>query len=143
MTGSRKIWQRWSMVEIFLVWGRLKAALWGQKSAVVFKQGDIWWCCIGMNIGEEAFGKGPWFTRPVLVLKKFTSNSFLGLPLTRKEKRGSWYVEVELHGKKSFVMLNQARVFDKKRMRNRIETLDTSVFELVRTRFLEFYASEK
>lgn len=61
----------------FKDWFKLKVLLWTRKSdKLFFKQGDIWWCSIGMNLGEEIFGKGKKFTRPVLVFKKFTSNSF-------------------------------------------------------------------
>lgn len=35
---------------------KLKIALWRKKSKVVFKQSDIWWCSLGMNLGEEIFG---------------------------------------------------------------------------------------
>ena len=119
-------------------WCKLKFSLWEKESKAVFKQGDMWWCSLGMNLGEEMFGKGEKFTRPVLVFRKFTSNSFLGLPLTRQEKIGSWYVEITIHGKKNWVMLNQARILDKKRLTNRIGALDTKDFKKVRERFLAF-----
>ena len=96
-----------------------------------------------MNLGEEMFGKGEKFTRPVLVFQKFTSNSFLGLSLTKQEKQGSWYVEITVHGEKNWVMLNQARILDKKRLTNRVAALDTNDFRKVKERFLEFYDSEK
>ena len=115
--------------------------LWNQESTIVFKQGDIWWCSLGMNLGEEIFGKGVKFTRPVLVFRKFTSNSFLGLPLTGQEKEGSWYVEISIHNKKNWVMMNQARVLDKKRLTNRIGMLDDSDFKKVKEQFLKFYGS--
>ena len=63
-------------------WCALKIALWGKTDRIVFKQAEIWWCSVGMNIGEESFGKGARFTRPILIFRKFTSNSFLGLPMT-------------------------------------------------------------
>lgn len=122
-------------------WCLLKIALWNKPSKVVFKQGDIWWCSLGMNLGEEIFGKGLKFTRPVLVFRKFTGNSFLGLPLTTQDKQGSWYVEITMHGNKNWVMLNQARVLDKKRLTNRIGTLDDNDFNKTRARFIEFYGS--
>ena len=128
-------------IKAFQDWCKLKIALWGKSSKIVFKQSDIWWCSLGMNLGEEIFGKGVKFTRPVLVFRKFTSNSFLGLPLTAQEKQGSWYVGITIHGEKSYVMLNQARILDKKRLTNRIATLDDSDFKKVRDRFLEFYGS--
>ena len=129
--------------KLLLEWCKLKVRLFNKESKVVFKQGDIWWCSLGMNLGEEMFGKGEKFTRPVLVFRKFTSNSFLGLPLTKQEKQGSWYVEITVHGEKNWVMLNQARILDKKRLTNRVAALDTNDYQKVKERFLEFYDSEK
>lgn len=129
-------------LKIFRAWFKLKVLLWKKdKDSIIFKQGDIWWCSVGMNLGEEIFGKGEKFTRPVLVYRKFTSNSFLGLPLTSKEKRGSWYVRISLHGKKSWVILNQARIFDKKRLTNKIGALDDTDVKKVKGSFLKLYAS--
>jgi len=51
-----------------------------------------------MNIGDEVYGKGEYFSRPVLVYKKLTNTTFLGLPITTREKTGSWYVEFTLNG---------------------------------------------
>ena len=94
-----------------------------------------------MNLGEEIFGKGEKFTRPVLIFKKFTHNSFMGLPLTSKQKEGTWYVEIHHAGKKNWVILNQARILDKKRLTNRIGTLDDEDYKLIKERFLKFYGS--
>lgn len=79
-------------IKLLRDWFKIKMALWNKPSKVIFKQGDIWWCVLGVNLGEEVIGKGLKFTRPVLIFRKFTSNSFLGLPLTKQEKKGSWYV---------------------------------------------------
>src|SRR3989344_1996965 len=122
-------------------WCKVKIFLWKKESKVVFKQGEIWWCSLGMNLGEEIFGKGIKFTRPVLIFRKFTGNSFLGLPLTTHERKGTWFVEITMHGKTNWAMLNQARVLDKKRLTNRVGTLDKADFQKVRTAFLEFYQS--
>lgn len=124
----------------FKNWFRVKVLLWEKDSKkIVFKQGDIWWCSIGMNIGEEIFGKSEKFTRPVLIYKKFTSNSFLGLPLTSRDKNGSWYVEISLHEKISKVMLNQARIFDKKRLASKMGSLDDTDMKKVREGFKKLY----
>ena len=122
-------------------WFKIKVLLWNKQSKVIFKQRDIWWCSLGVNIGEEMFGKGEKFTRPVLIFRKFTSNSFLGLPITKQEKQGSWYVEITIHKDKRWIMLNQARVLDKKRLTNRVGVLDDSDFQKVKGRFIEFYSS--
>jgi mRNA-degrading endonuclease toxin of MazEF toxin-antitoxin module len=121
-------------------WCKLKILLWNKESKIIFKQRDIWWCSLGINLGEEMFGKGEKFTRPVLIFRKFTKNSFLGLPITKQEKIGSWYVEITMHREKRWVMLNQARILDKKRLTNRIGVLDDEDFKKVRDRFIEFYS---
>ena len=68
-------------------WLELKIKLWTKKNQVVFRQGDIWWCSLGFNIGEEIFGKGKKFTRPVLIFKKFTANKNRH-PAFRRESSG-------------------------------------------------------
>ena len=125
-------------IKSFQEWFKIKVSLWKKDSKVVFKQSEIWWCSLGMNIGEEIFGKGAKFTRPVLIFRKFTGNSFLGLPLTKQEKQGTWYVDITLHGEKNWVMLNQARILDKKRLINRIGTLDDTDFKKIKENFLKF-----
>ena len=127
-------------LEYFKNWFKIKVFLWEKDSTrIVFKQGDIWWCSVGMNVGEEIFGKGEKFTRPILIFKKFTGNSFLALPLTSKEKTGSWYVKISLRDRISRVMLNQARIIDKKRLTNKIGTLDDTDFKKVKEAFKSLY----
>lgn len=128
-------------VKFIQEWCKLKILLWSKKSKVIFKQRDIWWCSLGINLGEEMFGKGEKFTRPVLVFRKFTSNSFLGLPITKQEKKGNWYVEITIHREKRFIMLNQARILDKRRLTNRIGVLDDKDFQKVKDSFLKFYGN--
>jgi len=126
----------------FKKWFKLKVFLLKfENNKVVFKQNDIWSCSIGMNLGEEIFGKGQKFNRPVLIFKKFTSNSFLGLPLTSKEKSGSWYTKITLHGKNDWVILNQARILDKKRLTKRLGTLDDTDMRRIRKDFLKLYGA--
>ena len=123
-------------------WLELKIKIWPEKKEIIFKRGEIWWCSLGFNVGEEIFGKGNKFTRPVLIFKKFTSNSFLGLPLTTHGRKGSWYVEVKVRGNtKQWVLLNQARILDKKRLTNKIDDIRNIDYKLVKERFLEFYSS--
>jgi len=127
------------IVQLLKDWFRLKLVLWNKESKTVFKQRELWWCSLGVNLGEEIFGKGEKFTRPILIFRKLTGNSFLGLPLTSHQKEGSWYVRISQRGRKSWVMLNQARILDKKRLTNRIGTLDDKDFQEVKQRFLDFY----
>ena len=122
-------------------WLKLKIKLWPERKKIVFKRGEIWWCSLGFNLGEEIFGKGDKFTRPVLIFKKFTSNSFLGLPLTTHGRKGSWYVDVKVKDTKQWILLNQARILDKKRLTNKIGDVSNADYKLTKERFIEFYSS--
>lgn len=103
----------------FKKWFKLKILLWNKETKkVVFKQGEIWWCSVGLNLGEEIFGKG----------EKFTSSSFSGIPLTSKEKHGSWYTEISLQNKRSWVIL-------------KLGTLDDADLRKVKADFLKLYGS--
>jgi mRNA interferase MazF len=50
----------------------------------LFKERDIWWVSIGVNVGFEEDGKHEKFLRPVLILKKFNKELFLGIPNSDK-----------------------------------------------------------
>jgi mRNA-degrading endonuclease toxin of MazEF toxin-antitoxin module len=84
-------------------------------------------------------GAGYIFERPVLVFKKFTRNSFLGLPLTGHKKDGSWYVPCKVAGRAGSVMLNQARIFDGTRLLNYIARVRDAELSTIRRRFRELY----
>ena len=60
-----------------LDWWRISVVINDESTRPLFKEGEIWWCGIGMNIGREIFGKGAKFIRPVVVLKKLNKDSFL------------------------------------------------------------------
>lgn len=129
-------------ISTFKNWFKIKIHLWKlNTNHIYFKQGDIWWCSIGMNLGEEIFGKGEKFTRPILIFKKFTSNSFLGLPLTTQEKSGTWYTKITLNKNNRWVILNQARILDKKRLTKKISALDDKDFGKVKKDFIKLMSS--
>ncbi len=99
---------------------------------VYFKEGDVWWCALGINIGDESFGKGEIFRRPILILKKLSSDLCIGLPLTSKIKIGTWFIDIKLNNRIRSVMLYQIRVLDKKRFQFKIGELDIASFERVK-----------
>ncbi|OGI64089.1 hypothetical protein A2733_00230 [Candidatus Nomurabacteria bacterium RIFCSPHIGHO2_01_FULL_40_20] len=82
---------------------------------VYFHKGDVWFASIGKNIGDEEDGKNSTFERPLLILRKFNNNVFLGVPLTSQDKEGKYYFKL-----KSFIgstaILSQVRLFDAKRL---------------------------
>ncbi len=56
----------------------------------------------------------------------------IGLPLTSKEKIGTWFVDITLQGEKRWAMLHQIRVMHKKRFSLKIGELDNSDFQRVK-----------
>lgn len=125
------------IIETFYSWCGLKIGLHiAEREAPPFKQGEIWWCSVGMNVGGEIFGKGKYFRRPVLVLKKFSKNMFLGLPMTLQEKQGSWFVETELTGVRRWAILSQARTFDARRLESCVGRFDKNTADRIRTEFI-------
>ncbi|OGH68048.1 MAG: hypothetical protein A3C15_00645 [Candidatus Magasanikbacteria bacterium RIFCSPHIGHO2_02_FULL_50_9b] len=130
------------IIEIFCAWCRQKIALHvDERPAKFFKQGEVWWCRVGKNVGDEIYGKGEKFARPVLIFKKLTRTTFLALPITSLPKIGTWYVSFELSGIFRSVLLNQARTLDSHRLLGRIGTLTDDDAKKIRTSFLEFYAT--
>lgn len=96
-----------------------------------FKEKEIWWLSIGVNVGFEEDGKDSNFVRPVLVIKKFNRNIFLGIPLSTKIKNNIYYVKITHQNKNISAMISQIKTFSSKRILNKIGALDNEDFDLV------------
>src|SRR3989344_5296456 len=79
-----------------------------------FSKGDIWFASIGKNIGDEEDGKNSDFERPVLIVRKFNNNIFLGVPLTSNEEKEGKYYHKLISFSGSTAILSQIRLFDAK-----------------------------
>lgn len=99
----------------------------------MFKERDIWWASVGVNIGFEEDGKNGNFVRPVLILKKFNREIFLGVPLSTKIKSNKYYLPISVTGKQVSVVISQIRVFSSKRIWNKLAELDKGDFSKVLT----------
>jgi mRNA interferase MazF len=98
----------------------------------LFKEREIWWCSFGVNIGSEVCGKNSSFRRPVLIVKKLSHTSFIGVPLSTKENIGSWYVQItHSDGKVNVANIAQIRYIDYRRLDKKIGTLDSGDFEKI------------
>lgn len=117
------------MSKKFSEWNELKIQLHNNKKEQYFKERDIFWVSIGVNIGFEQDGKGEIFSRPVLIVKKYGKNIFFGIPLSTQLKEGSFFFDFELDGQKSSALLVQARIYDAKRLENKIGKLSVEDFK--------------
>ena len=94
-------------------WNSHKKEIHFKDKKVYIKEGRVYLVVVGYNIGAEVYGKGKYFLRPVVVLKKLSSKTFLGIPLTTKE---NGFFSLIYKNVKSYAMFNQARTFDVKRI---------------------------
>lgn len=103
-----------------------------------FYEREIWWCSMGLNVGFEQDGKGKDFSRPILVIKKFNKEVFIGLPLTTKPKVGRFYFSLKSHNRmERKVILSQIRLFDSKRLQEKLSTLSLSEFNEIKKTLIQ------
>lgn len=102
--------------------------------APLFNEMEIWWCSYGVNIGTEICGKNKFFRRPVLIFKKLSRNSFIGLPLSKKLKIGTWYLTIK-HSENitNCINLSQIKNIDYRRLDKKIGTLNFEQFQSTKT----------
>ena len=125
----------------FDCWNQIKQSLSKRSNPPSIKEGEVWWHAAGKNIGVEVNGKGPKFSRPVLILKKLSRFGFMGVPLTSRHHQGEWYVRFDFLNKTQFANLSQARTMSTLRLYNKMGTVPDSDLELVRQGFKNLFCS--
>jgi len=102
------------------------------KKIVVPKEREVYWASIGENIGNEQNGKGDIFSRPVLIIKRFSRSMFFGVPLSTQVKEGTFFYNFTFLDKPSNALIVQGRLFDSKRLENRIGMINKDDFENIK-----------
>lgn len=98
---------------------------------------NIYWTCVGQNIGHEVYGKSANFTRPVLVLKILSNRLFLGVPLSSQVQKKTMpfhHSFKDSNGTEQIALLHQIRVFDTKRRRTKIAQVSDEVLKTIKDR---------
>ena len=103
----------------------------GVKTRIVH-EGEIWWCSLGKNTGDEENGKNALFERPVLIIKRFNKRVARVLPMSSKIRDGSYYQEITHGSKKSIVLLPQLRIISVKRLRRTMDKLNPNQLRTTR-----------
>ena len=120
------------MQKDFEKWNQLKQKIDSTNKQIIYKDRDVWWWSIGINIGHEENGKNDFFTRPILILRKFNKQIFLGVPLTTKCKENKFYFRINFKDKEQSAMLSQIRVFESKKLRKRMGELPNNQFMAIK-----------
>lgn len=122
------------MEKNFADWHSIKIKLDARHEAPTFQEREIWWCAIGVNVGYEIYGKSDIFTRPVLVIRKFSRFTFLGVPLTSKRKDGLYSCHIHFKNEKGSALLDQVRTLDSRRLIERMGYLTDEQFGEIQRR---------
>ena len=110
-------------------WNELKKNI-NNRNSIYVSEREVWFCSVGLNVGSEQDGKNEAFERPVLVIKKITSNTFIGVPLTSNKKKGSWYIPLD--STDSSAIITQIKLLDTKRLTRKIKSIPMNEFMLVK-----------
>ncbi len=118
-------------------WNEVKKDTQKINMSLSIKPREIYWAKIGYNVGDEQYGKGKEFVRPVLIIRALTKDLFIGVPTSTTIRENKDYFQT-IHYKddlnrdiKSSCMLLQIKTFSKKRLLNKIGKVKVDEFKKV------------
>jgi mRNA interferase MazF len=123
-----------NMEKDFDTWSKFKKSLDISETDIYFNEWQIWWVSVWLNLKKESCWKWDCFRRPVLVLKKLSSTTFIWIPLSSKIKTGTWFSHYTQHWEKLTALLYQIRMFDNIRFQRKIWEIDESDFREIKNR---------
>lgn len=126
-------------VKRFDEWMDVKARLHYLPTGPMIREGEVYWCAFGENVATEINGKNRAFSRPVLVFKKLSTDTFVGIPLTSKEHHGTWYVSFEFLGNTETAVLSQIRSLSAHRLYGKMGEIDGVDMQKIRKGFRDLY----
>ena len=117
-------------------WNEVKKEISQEHANLIFKIREIFWVKVGQNIGYETDGKGEEFLRPVLILRKFSKDTFLGIPLTTVKKDDMFHYEfiVNSTNKVNYANLSQIKLFDAKRLQTKLGKISVEDFKILKSK---------
>jgi mRNA-degrading endonuclease toxin of MazEF toxin-antitoxin module len=117
------------MQKDFERWNRSKKDIHAAADRPFCHAREIWWCAVGVNVGNELDGTGKHHDRPVLIIRSFNVQTFFGIALVGHPRTGRYYFPLGLIGDREAVAnLSQVRLFDSKRLFRKIGMLDEHTF---------------
>ncbi len=111
-------------------WNEKIKQIQNRKPAIHFHKRQIWWCSMGVNIGNELDGSGIGYARPVLIIKVLSDRTCLVVPLTSATNNHPLRIEVGIvRGKRSTAIISQMRVIDTARLTGRIGSVPEEIYK--------------
>ena len=117
------------MQKDFDTWNERKKRLHNEAEHLIYHNGEIWWCHLGVNIGFEEDGTGNNSERPVVIVRGFSKELCWAIPLSTSQKENPYYRSVGIvGGRQASAMISQMRPIDTKRLINLIGVMDNEHF---------------
>lgn len=91
-------------------WNIVKKNTENQNFTLTVKPREIYWVKIGINIGNEEFGKDADFTRPVIIIRRLTKDLFIGIPITTTLKDNDYFHQFSYTNKTRGIIENSAMI---------------------------------
>ena len=109
-------------------WNLIKKKIDSKNVNLHYREREIWWCSLGLNVGSEEDGKGPSSLRPVVIIRGFNKNLCLVVPLSSSLKDNLYYFKLRSGEKEVSALISHFKSLDTKRLRKRIGYLDKEYF---------------
>ncbi|WP_338695238.1 type II toxin-antitoxin system PemK/MazF family toxin [Bradyrhizobium sp. 26S5] len=114
-------------------WNTKKKEIHQRADAPFYGERELWWCSLGVNVGFEQDGSGKKYDRPVLILRGFSKETCLVIPLTTSVQHHPLRPSIGIvERKEAHALLSQMRIIDTKRLIRKIGFLDKEIFEAMR-----------
>ena len=105
----------------FKIWAELKANLNLREEIPYFREWQVWFINMWLNIWFEQNWKKENFQRPILIMKKFNKNMILWIPLTKTKRNWKFYKELDVVKEfKSYAILSQIKMYSSNRLLSHI-----------------------
>ena len=127
-------------IQKFQEWADKKTEIQRLTKIPFFSERDIWWISVGKNIGNEQEGKGKKFLRPVLIIRKFNTQIFYGIPLSSKIKNhNKYYFSFVFKNQEISALISQMKLFDAKRLQDKMGRVSHESFTKIKNSFIELF----
>ncbi|MFZ2522105.1 MAG: type II toxin-antitoxin system PemK/MazF family toxin [Minisyncoccia bacterium] len=123
------------------LWNELKKKIQSDTSEPDYfpKEGEVWMCSLGKNIGFEQNGSGSNFSRPILVVKKFNNHMFWCASLSTKQKKFDFYFNfTDPNGEKVSVILAQLKLVSVKRLKRKLYDISSNNLKEIKVKLSGF-----
>jgi|ERR1035437_398173 mRNA interferase MazF len=100
----------------------------------LYREREIWWCALGLNVGSEDDGKNEYFERPVLLFRSFGAETSWVIPLSSRQdsRQSRLNYRVDVQGTSRTARLHQLRLVSNKRLIRFVELVSYQDFQNIR-----------